>query len=629
MATNAADETATFAVNLEDGTSGPAEAAAVALGNLQKKIVADTTALGQMQKALRNLKGATTPNVSQIAELSKRIEAQKQAIAGAQSSYLQLGGNFEASKKKARSFVERLGELGQTAKGLPGPVGGVVGQLQSLSGIVSRGALVGGLVAVAAVLVAVAVAAVAATAALLKFGISSANARRNEALHLESLTKMRNVFGLAAGNAKEMQASIDRVSGTTALGRDKLGEYTAELYKMGLRGKNLDSALEGMAIKGAVVGDEGAKAFGQWAAGAARAGKSVQRLTDDVKARFGGIAAAQLLDLDVQTKKLHESFAALFADLGIDKLLEGINSITALFSQSTRSGQALKAIMETVFQPLVDAITYVAPIAKRFFQGIIVGALLVSIAVLKLRRYFRETFGGGELISQAALMKTALLAGVAAVGLFAAAMLLAFGAIVAVLVFAAPFLWAAVAAVGALAVQGLILAAPFILAAVAVGALIAAGYQLYQLWKEIDWTSLGTAIVDGIVNGIKASAKWLTDTVNELGTGALDALKSTLGIASPSKAFAQLGIAIPQGVAAGIDAGKGDTQSAVDGLVGVPGAPRGQASGSVTIDVGGITINAGAGDQASDIAADVERELVPVFERIAIQLGAMLPRVPA
>jgi hypothetical protein len=49
----------------------------------------------------------------------------------------------------------------------------------------------------------------------------------------------------------------------------------------------------------------------------------------------------------------------------------------------------------------------------------------------------------------------------------------------------------------------------------------------------------------------------------------------------------------------------------------------------VTIDVGGITINAGAGDQASDIAADVERELVPVFERIAIQLGAMLPRVPA
>jgi hypothetical protein len=623
-----ADETATFAVNLEDGTSGPAEAAAQALANLKKKIDADTTALGQMQKALRNLKGATTPNLPQIAELSKRIEAQKQAIAGAQSSYIQLGGGFNTAKKNARSFADKLAELGKTARDLPGPVGGVAGQLQSLSGIVSRGALVGGLVAVAAVLVAVAVAAVAATAAMLKFGIASANARRNEGLHLEALTKVAAAHGAAAGNAAELQASIDRVSGTTALGRDKLGEYTAELYKLGLRGKTLDTALEGMAISGAVAGDEGAKSFATMAAGAARAGKSVKALSDDVKARLGGVAAAQLLDLDVQIAKLSESFAGLFADLGIEALLKGLNSITALFSQNTASGRALKAVMTTIFQPMVDQITAATPYVKRFFQGIIIGGLLVAIAIAKVRRWWKETFGTGEMKSSLDMTKAALYAGIAAVGLFGVAMVAAFALVVAALVVAAPFIWAAVAAVGALAVQGLILAAPFLLAAVAVGVLIAFVYQLYRLWDEIDWTSMGNAIVEGIVNGIKSSAKWLTDTVSELGASALGSLKESLGIASPSKEFARLGLAIPQGVAVGVESGADEANNAVAGLVDTPAGSGGRAGGGVTINVGGIVVTASS-DKAGDIAADVERELVPVFERIAIQLGAALPRVPA
>lgn len=627
-----ADETATFAVNLEDGTSGPAEAAAQALGNLQKKIAADTTALAQMQKALRNLKASTTPNLPQIAELSKRIEAQKESIAGAQSSFISLGGKFGATKSGARSLAERFGELGKTAQAMPGPLGGVVAGVQSLSALVSRGALVGGIAAVAVALVAVTAAAVAATVALLKFGIASANARRNEALHLESLTKMRNVYGIAAGNAKDMQASIDRVSGSTALGRGKLGEYTTQLYKMGLRGKNLDAALEGMAIKGAVVGDEGAKAFAHWAAGANLAGKSVQRLTDDVKARFGGVAAKQLLDLDVQMRMLHENTAALFDDLAIEPFLKGLSSITQLVSANTRSGQALKAIFTTIFQPMIDAMTASAPVIKRFFQGMIIGALLVAIAIVRVRNWWRQAFGTGSSVKGDTLaMKAALYVGIAALGVLGAAIVGTFALLVGALVFAAPFIWAAVVAVGALAIQGLILAAPFILAAIAIAAVIAAAYQLYQLWKEIDWTALGTSIVEGIVDGIKSGAKWLIDTVSELGTSALGALKETLSISSPSKAFARLGLAIPQGLAAGVEAGAPEAGSAVSGLVDVPVAPGGGARGgsTVTVEVGGIVIHASSEQQASDLATDVERALVPVLERVAIQLGAMLPRVPA
>jgi hypothetical protein len=609
-----ADETATFAIDLQDGTSGPAEAAAKALEGLKRKIDADTTALGQMQKALRNLKQATVPNLPQIAELGKRIDAQKQSIAGAQSSYISLGGNFDKGKRGASGFAARLGDLSKVAQGMPGPVGGLVSRFQSLSGILARGAMVAGIAAIAAVLVAVAVAAVVAAAALLKYGIASANARRSELLRLEGLTKMRNWYGIAAGNAKGMQAAIDKVSGSTSLGRDKLSEYTSELYKMGLRGDNLALALEGAAIKGAVLGDESAKGFMAMAAGAAMAGGSVKRLSDDVKARLGGIAAAQLLDLNVQAEKMRENFGALFSALKIEPLLKGISAVTSLFSQSTRSGQALKAIMGAVFQPIVDSITYVMPIVKRFFQGVIIASLLVGIAVLRVRKWLRETFGDSQLVSRTYLMRGALLAGAAAVGVF--------------LLLLSPF----IAMVGALAGQLFLAAA----AATFVWKWLGKGYDAI---KNLDWGKLGRSIVEGLVGGLKASAKWLIDTISKLGTDALDALSRKLGIASPSKAFARLGLAIPQGITTGVEAGKPGTRSAVAGLVDVPrvppapdaapGAqPAARASSTITIEVGGITVSTTA-ERAGEMAADVERELVPVFERIALQLGASLPRVPA
>jgi hypothetical protein len=623
-----ADETATFALDLQDGTSGPAEQAAKALEGLKRKIESGGSALAQMQKAMRNLKQATVPNTSQIDELGKRIAAQKESVAGAQSSYLALGGTFGKTKTGAKSFSERLGELNKVTQGMPGPLGGLVAQFAKFSGMLGGKGLAVGVIAIAAGLVALTVAALAAAAALLKYGIASANARRSEKLQLEGLTKMRNWYGIAAGNAGEMQAAIDRVSGSTALGRDKITQYTGELYKLGLRGKNLDSALEGMAIKGAVVGDEGARAFAHWAAGANLAGRSVERLTNDVKARFGGVAAAQLLDLNVQVSKMHENFAGLFDDLKIETLLEGISAVTSLFSASTRSGQALKAIMSAAFQPLVSGAAAAMPIVKRFFQGIIIAALVVGIAVLKIRNWIRSTFGDPQVVKQTDLMKVALWAGAAAVGVLGVAFVATFGLITAALVAAMPFIWAGVAALGALALQGLILAAPFILGAIAIGALIAAGYQLYRLWKEIDWKSLGTALIEGIVGGIKASGKWLLDTVKNLGADALGALKGVLGIASPSKAFARLGSAIPQGVAVGVDEGKGTAQKAVEGVVKVPGMAGRGGAGNVTIDVGGITITTSA-ERAGDMAADVERELVPIFERIALQLGAALPRVPA
>ena len=55
------------------------------------------------------------------------------------------------------------------------------------------------------------------------------------------------------------------------------------------------------------------------------------------------------------------------------------------------------------------------------------------------------------------------------------------------------------------------------------------------------FTSIGENIVDGIWNGISDGWSWLTDKIKELASGLLDAAKSALGIASPSKKFKYLG----------------------------------------------------------------------------------------
>jgi hypothetical protein len=623
----AADAKATFAVELEDGTSSTAKSAASELKKLKDQITADTRALADMQKAMKNLQAGSSVNIQQFRDLKAQIDAKKQSIAQAQGAFVSLGGTFGKSAGEGKKVASMFELLRERAGMMPGPLGSVVSQLGSLKSMLAGGARVLGLAALAAAMVAVTVAAIAGTAALLSYGVAQADARRNELLHLEGLTKLRFWYSAAAGSASELQGAIDRVSDGVALGRDEIGRYTEKLYRMGLRGKNLEDALEGVAIKAAVQGDAAASAFAGWAAGAALAGGSVRKLTDDVKARLGGIAAAQMLSLGVQAKKMRENFGVLFRDLKVEGLLKTLKIITDTFSQSTASGRALKALLETAFQPMVNAVEFLGPYVKRFFQGVVIGALLVGIAVLKVRNWFKRTFGDAEILKGFDATKSALYAGVAAVGLLGAAFAGMAALAVGALVVLTPIVWSAVAAVGALALSGLAMAAPFILGAIAIGALIAAGYQLYRLWKEIDWTSLGRSIVDGIVGGLTAGIQWVKDAMRSLGDAALGSFKEALQIASPSKVFAKVGLAIPEGVEQGVDAGKRDVDDAVKGMVTAPsgGGAGGGAAAPVTITFGDIIIQS-ASEKGREIAEDVERVIEGVMERVAIQLGAASQR---
>ena len=70
--------------------------------------------------------------------------------------------------------------------------------------------------------------------------------------------------------------------------------------------------------------------------------------------------------------------------------------------------------------------------------------------------------------------------------------------------------------------------------------------------KVSDFIQIGKNLVMGLWNGIKSGWTWLTTKVKELANSLLSGVKKVLGIASPSKEFAEVGRFITEGLAIGI-----------------------------------------------------------------------------
>lgn len=615
---------AVFSFELE-GNGDAALEQADALEKLREKLVADTAALSEMNKAFRALKGSAHAGGEGFKRLKDQIAAQKASIANAHAGFLKLGGDFKNLKKPTQDTRSGFEQLMNSAKSTQGPIGKLTAGLEKLKSLGGRGAIAAGYVAIAAAFLALASAAVVATAALFKFGIAMADAARAERLQLEGLTKIRNWWGLAADKAGFLQDTISKVSSQVALGREEINGMATSLYKAGLRGGSLQHALEGVAIATAAAGQEQGEFYKAWFLGASRSGQATKKLADDIKARFGGVAKAQMLSLGVQSKKLRESFAQLFSGLKIERFLEALHDVTDLFSQNTFSGRALKTILETVFQPMVDFATGYGIYFKRFFQGLIIGAQLLVLGVLKLRNWFRKTFGDSEILKGIDKQKFAVYAGAAAVGLFAGAM-------------------------AGLAVAAAALAAPFVYVGYKIYSFGKSAAEAYAAFRAIDWTAAGRSIVDGIVNGIKSGAQLVVDAVKNLGGSALKAFKDKIMSKSPSKLFAMAGITMPQGAAVGVRAGTPQLTGAVRNMAAESGdayaeaapplmapaaaapTPRPVAGGAARgASLGPISLTfhihgEGGGKNETgllDKIRQVVREEVPaVFEGIAIQLGA-------
>jgi phage-related protein len=85
-----------------------------------------------------------------------------------------------------------------------------------------------------------------------------------------------------------------------------------------------------------------------------------------------------------------------------------------------------------------------------------------------------------------------------------------------------------------------------------------------ESFGEIDWGTLGTNIINGIVSGISSSASAIATAARNAAKAALDSAKSLLGIKSPSKVFRdQVGAMIGEGMALGIEDSEGTVNKAL------------------------------------------------------------------
>ena len=130
----------------------------------------------------------------------------------------------------------------------------------------------------------------------------------------------------------------------------------------------------------------------------------------------------------------------------------------------------------------------------------------------------------------------------------------------------------------------------------------AASDLVSQVWDTItntNWLDLGRNIIEGIVNGVSNAVGTLVQAAKNVANSALNAIKSALGISSPSKVFAkEVGRWIPPGIGKGVDQAMpeltDDMRAQLQDLID-------DANVSVATEVGGLssklalTANSGSG----------------------------------
>lgn len=589
----------TFTLSFADKLSGPAKKAADAIGALEKKIAQQTAAMKQLERQQAALGPRTADNAKKYDALGARISQARSRMDGAQQKLGQMRRAFDENHTGLRGLIARYqeapGPLGNFARGA-GDLLKALGSTPMLMGFV-----VGGALALVAGLAAAGAAAAAAAVQFTLFAVSQADARRAELLHLEGLATLRTAYQHQTTTGAALQQSIDRVADSSALARPEIARMAEQLHRAGLRGQALTQGLEAVSIAQSVQGDVGAARWRAQVIQAARLGQSVEEVANRVRSRLGPIATRQALTWDRQMQRLHESIAQLFDGIHIEGLLSGVHEVVSLVSQASATGRALRSIFGALLNPFLDSVGGGAPLLRRFFQGIVLGALHMTLIFLRVRDQLRETFGpkafGGLDAGTVALragVVVALALGTAILGI-ARAVVLAAQAWVALKAQAASFATWIDAHLGAGAFDSLIAAAGMV------------GTQVMR--------ALGRSILGGLPD--------VLSSISTVAGAMVDRITGALEIHSPSRVFARLGREIPRGLAAGVAgerAAEGSVGALADRLVAAPeGGGAIGGAGSTSIGPFYITVEGGASSGQID---ELEERLADFFEGLAIRRGA-------
>ncbi len=634
--------------------SGASKAAQGALGQLEGQIKSQQSAISNLDKAYAGTVAKVSAAKKAYDAAQMGVAVQKagpfnaEAMAGAMSAAAGAAESLKAAKGEASAAASALGkghtELGKLNAIVP-RYSAQVDQAAAKSeafgsrlqaALASAPGWAGKLVAV---FVGIVVAVSAATIAVFQFVIATADAARSARLLNDAAA------GTAKGGA-ELTAVVADLAGRLPLAKDKIAEMGRALEIAHLGGRRMQNALEAMGLTAAAVGPQAAskleeiatraqkfkrfwiglfdlegtglaladvaKALGSQLGvatetarqmilrGQVSVDKGLEAMAAATREKFGKTVAAQMLALDVQLSKLRENFKAMFGGLNLEPLLKGLKMITSLFDQNTVTGQAMKLMFEKLFNPLLSQASVVFPAIRAFLQGFIIGILIVEIAVLKAKKALVEAFGGGKNSIDA--VKVALYAGIAVVGLLTAAMVVA--GIAAFALGTALFLvfFPAIATVAILAAAIYIVVRAVQAAAKAIGA--------------ADLSAAASNMVATFVAGITNKIGDVVAAMMGMGGAAAAALKTALGIASPSKVALEAAHNVTSTFASTVEDGGIDTRAAFAGMVGGgAGAGTRPSGGDPTVVIEQL-IYGGSREDFPDFQEKVEEALKVALQKL-------------
>lgn len=565
----AAEKTATFGIKVDAQTNAPDAANSVEA--LRQRIVSSQDAVKAYSASLRNLRGSSDEVKAAKEKLKTAVQAERDAISQATLALGKEGTTFDQASKKAREHAKAIEEAKKKHGELSGPLGDVKNKLTDLDGKLSTGAgaaslFAAGAVAATAAVVALTGALASGVFALGKWIAESANLLRTQNLMREASTGSA-VSALHLGHQIEalgakvpltreqlqgMSVDLTRtLEGTRVGGQGIVDTFNAVAQASAAMGDSAGKSIEGLITRSKQFGRLGIGAFElqgtgitrdnvaaqlaarlkisladarqQLALGRVNVNDGAAAIRAAVEKNFGSINARRMLDLTVISNKFKDSLTALTSGVDIEPLLKGFGEFAKLFGPTTVTGKVLKGLVTDIGNGLVATFTKAGPIATKIFKQIVIEGLKLEIAFLKLRNQFRNTFGPG--------LKDIDLAAAAIRGLDFATN-------------------AVINTVNGLYKAFVVLSNP--------------EKAIVDLAGEM--VGLGGAIIDGLINGLKAGALKIGAAITGIAGNIKDGFKNALGIHSPSRVFAGFGLNIGAGLGQGIGQGAPQARAAMQRL---------------------------------------------------------------
>jgi predicted nucleic acid-binding Zn-ribbon protein len=356
-----------------------------------------------------------------------------------------------ASKEAANKSKELLGTVGALASGFKaagGPADGLREKLKAFREIVGENHL--GLITLGAGIALTVIAVAAVTTAVVesivsfgKWAIGTADAAR-------SLGLLQEAAAGSAENSAAMTSQIDAMARRVPTARAELQSLYQETYRLAnnttMSGQAIQDTYSAIAQSSAAMGDAVGKQIGelitrskqfgvvrigrldvlgtgidyekdlvaplarslhkvgpittkemnearsQLAIGGMKIDAGAKFVADAVNARFGSINMKQMLSLDVQWRRLKETFVSFTRGINLEPLLQAVQHFFAMFNTENDVGAALKQIVEVLGNGMVGAIAKGGPAAEDFFKSLVIDAQELVIAAYEGKKSLADMF---------------------------------------------------------------------------------------------------------------------------------------------------------------------------------------------------------------------------------------------